>query len=131
MALHRSVVVVAALGLVAAVCWYVQAQPRAAGEQPAKPVTKWEYATLYHGNQPIWTTPAEELYAQTWQELAERMKVTIPKAKDAGSGTVRATILNHLGSQGWELVSHSATVAGLPGGAMSKTDTWVFKRPVP
>jgi len=59
--------------------------------------------------------------ASSWEDLAAKLKA--PEAK-SGATTVaahRLRVLNHLGSQGWELIS---------AGTGSTLSPWVFKRKV-
>jgi hypothetical protein len=131
MAMHRSAVVVAAaLGLVAAVCRLVPAQSQYAAEEQAKAATKWEYATLtvMNSERVYWTTADEEAEAGDWKELARQLKIPV-KDRGPGQGTVKMTVFNYLGSQGWELATHTMTLTG-EGTQTRRTEIWTFKRPV-
>jgi hypothetical protein len=125
---QRAIAVTVGLGLVAAALpWVALGQPRPAEGQPVKAAPKWEYATLAFTNQPIWTKADEEVYARDWKDLAERLKVPL-KMKDPSPGLIRAAVLDHLGSQGWELASHAVTTGS---NARSEGHTYTFRRPVP
>ena len=67
-----------------------------------------------------WVTGDGEIVASSWEELATKLKA--PEAKPSATTPVahRLRVLNHLGSQGWELVSVG----------MGTTSPWVFKRRV-
>ena len=49
---------------------------------------------------------------------------------DPGQGTIRMTVFNHLGSQGWELATHTMALIG-DGTNTRRTEIWTFKRPMP
>src|SRR5262249_39314789 len=67
-----------------------------------------------------WVTGDAEVAAASWEELATKLKA--PDAKVGTTAVVhKLRVLNHLGSQGWELVS-AGTSTAIP---------WVFKRRVP
>jgi hypothetical protein len=54
-----------------------------------------------------WTTGDDELDGTGWDDLATKLKM--PAAKD-GKPISKVKVLNHLGSEGWELVSSTGTV---------------------
>lgn len=64
------------------------------------------------GKQPsgryAWMTGSEDVIGDDWKDLAEKLKVEL-KDKDVRSAKIRVLVLNHLGAQGWELVSQSET----------------------
>jgi hypothetical protein len=82
---------------------------------------KWEYGILTTNRGYNWNGPEGEVTARSWKELAEKLKaaVTVEKPNDL---VLHAAVLNHLGKQGWELVSHSDGVGEFP------IRTTVFKR---
>lgn len=100
---------------------------RPATAQEKQAPVKWEYGTI---TIPIavrtgtpggyaWTTGREYVAGDNWKDLAEKLKVEL-KDKDAPTAKIRVQVLNHLGAQGWELVSHSET-----------NPSFTFKRRVP
>jgi hypothetical protein len=111
----------------------------AAPALPEKPV-RWEYAELQtrsglrafpkDGDElPAartlrWTTGTAEVEAKDWLDLAEKLKATGVK-KDGTVTQQRIALLNYLGSEGWELVSHTGGTT--PTGA----GMWLFKRRAP
>ncbi|MBI1914602.1 MAG: hypothetical protein HYS12_07670 [Planctomycetes bacterium] len=68
-----------------------------------------------------WVTGDGELLASSWEELAAKLKA--PEAKPGATTLIahKLRVLNHLGSQGWEMIST---------GTGSTTSPWVFKRKV-
>lgn len=137
----------------------------ALGDKPPK----WEYAELTFRNLPArpggvdadgkevpatpasvsirWISPAGEVEAKGWDELAEKLKA--PSLKKGTVAYQKIQILNHLGGEGWELMEQQTSGASAlldgPGGrrgpgaadtgpgfrAASATGTWLFKRRVP
>jgi hypothetical protein len=96
--------------------------PRAVADEPKKAEVRWEYATIVTGGRVNvrLTTGAEEVEAESWANLAEKLKLT-PK------GTAyQVAVLDHLGGQGWELVSHAASTGEYKAGGTSHSYT--FKR---
>jgi hypothetical protein len=71
-----------------------------------------------------WTTGTAEVEAKDWLDLAEKLKATGVK-KDGTVTQQRIALLNYLGSEGWELVSHTGGTT--PTGA----GMWLFKRRAP
>lgn len=55
-----------------------------------------------------WVTEAGDLEAANWDDLATKLKM--PAVKDATAAALKVKVLNHLGRQGWELVSSTTTV---------------------
>ena len=133
---------VAAVGLVAG--------PGSAAPALADKPPKWEYAELHQrstargfgaakgeNEQPQppaagrtaeptlrWVTGESEIEAKGWDELATRLKAPVAKKEGTPIGR-RVQVLNHLGSDGWELVS---TTGGTTATAAA---VWTFKRRVP
>jgi hypothetical protein len=101
-------------------------QPPAAGEEPAKATGKWEYCSIFGDfrGKCGWSKGDGEIVVDSWKELAQKMDVTV-KEKDPSDRSIRLAIFNHLGAQGWELVSHSAMVEGV-----TYAETFTFKRQV-
>jgi hypothetical protein len=64
-----------------------------------------------------WITADGEIEATSWAELAATLKAPAAKA-DATAAAHKVRVLNHLGSQGWELISVGSGSAA----------PWVFKR---
>lgn len=122
---RRLSTLLAAGGLLAAgVLWLAPHHPPAsAGQGPAAPAVKWEYGLLEGHNQPVWTAGDTTIYAKDWKDLADRAKLTI-----AGERVTKGAVLNALGAQGWELVSHAATVRTPPA---AESQYYTFKRRVP
>jgi hypothetical protein len=64
-----------------------------------------------------WVTADGEIDAASWEDLAGKLKA--PAAKPGATPLAhKLRVLNHLGSQGWELVSTGT----------STTSGWIFKR---
>jgi hypothetical protein len=71
-----------------------------------------------------WATAEEEVQAESWEQLAEKLKAPAPKKE--GTPTVhKLRVLNRLGADGWEVVEHTGT-DGTVG-----TATWLLKRRLP
>ncbi|HKB00908.1 MAG TPA: hypothetical protein VKD90_01755 [Gemmataceae bacterium] len=87
-----------------------QPQPPAAG-RTAEPTLRW-------------VTGETEIEAKGWEELATKLKAAAAK-KDGTTIGRRVQVMNHLGSEGWELVS---TTAGTTATAAA---VWTFKRRLP
>jgi hypothetical protein len=117
----------------------------AAPALPDKPV-KWEYAELISRStagrktvapaaedappQPAlpavrFVTAEEEIPAANWEELAEKLKAA-PAKKGSTVNAHRLRVLNHLGAEGWELVSGTGSGPGF-----GVNSTLLFKRRVP
>jgi hypothetical protein len=126
--LALAVILCAAAGVAAADDKKVE--PKA---EPARKGEKWEYAELHYvaprttvergfggKGQPApapvpkaklkvsWITGEGETEGESWEDLAGKLKVTL--AKDAKPAAHKVKVLNHLGNQGWELVSSSGNV---------------------
>ena len=71
-----------------------------------------------------WATAEEEVQAESWEQLAEKLKAPAPK-KEPTPTVHKLRVLNRLGADGWEIAEHTGT-DGTTG-----TATWVFKRRVP
>ena len=71
-----------------------------------------------------WSTLDEEITAESWEQLAEKLKA--PASKKEGTPNVhKLRVLNRLGADGWEMAEHTGT-DGTAG-----TANWVFKRRLP
>ena len=71
-----------------------------------------------------WATADEEVQADGWEQLAEKLKAPAPKKE--GTPTVhKLRVFNRLGADEWELAEHTGT-DGTTG-----TATWVFRRRLP
>jgi hypothetical protein len=108
--------------------------------QPPEKQAKWEYAELYvrtvsrppaEGEErpaPTvtirWTTGKDETSVTGWAEFAEKIKATGFK-KDGSLTLQRLQILNHLGSEGWEMVDNapSSTTAAKAGAGQPVSST--------
>ena len=99
-------------------------QPQAAGEEPARATVKWEYCSVFgdHRGKCGWSKSDGEVFVDSWKALAQKMDVKL-KEKDPSDRSIRLAIFNHLGAQGWELVSHSAMVSDA-----TYAETFMFKR---
>lgn len=128
MSIHRAVwLVFAAVGVVVVCRLAAVAQPPrpAAAAQPEK-VVKWEYCSVQGSSkgQCKWLMRDRIVDTENWKELAAKLNVE-GKKKDA-EGSSRLAVFNHLGADGWEMVSQSAMVAGA-----SYVEEWIFKRRIP
>jgi hypothetical protein len=70
-----------------------------------------------------WITGDDEVEATSWADLATKIKAPAAK-KGATAAAQKMKVLNHLGEQGWELVSYHQR------GSISGSDVWTFKRRV-
>jgi hypothetical protein len=125
------------------------ASGQAAPGLPDKPA-KWQYAELSYRYIPAqsagtaadgtvvpgkpprevvrWVTAEGEVEAKGWADLAEQLKA--PAFKKEGSAAYqRVQVLNHLGSEGWELMEQTEATTTTRGAASPRT--WTFKRRVP
>jgi hypothetical protein len=85
-------------------------------------VDKWEYGfLLFEGRH--WATGTEEVTARDWKQLAEKLKAVIPEK--GSDEMIKCAVLNHLGSQGWELVAIDRM------GAQNGIGIYNFKRRTP
>ena len=135
---------VAAAAIVAVV--YV-GSPNAAPAPTGKPAEQWEYCELLStsvfdrtgrgrgglpadaGGLPVPVQPVRpairlvtgdgEVEAASWEDLSVKLKMPAAKQAVNSAAAHKIRVLNHLGSQGWELVS---------GGAITATSACLFKR---
>ena len=101
-------------------------RPQAAAQPAAKAGEKWEYGSLSVASKRrlSWTSASEEVQGEDWAELGAQLKV---KFKGGESVTqTRIAVLNHLGGQSWELVSHAIRST-----EKTSSETYTFKRRVP
>jgi len=100
-------VFLAGIALVASGCSDARA------EEPAKPAKGYEHgifeftiirATEGDGELARWTTGTDEIDSSSAEALAMELKVP---GGAAPSRTIRVRILDHLSSQGWELINRS------------------------
>lgn len=89
--------------------------PGGAAAQPDQPAQPVRPRTRVR-----WVTGDGEVEATSWEELASKLKAPEAKGTLSVAGH-KVRVLNHLGNQGWELVS-----AGT-----GSTSPWVFKRKAP
>ena len=68
---------------------------------------------------PGWTCATEHVAGEDEEDLAKKLKAELPK--DPNEHVVSLAILNRLGSQGWEMVTHIK---------MGNSDFYRFKRPL-
>lgn len=89
--------------LIALTCLALPLAWPAVADEPKKADVKWEYATISTGGRVnvLLVTGAEEVEAESWANLTEKLKLT------AKGKAYQVAVLDHLGSQGWELVSHA------------------------
>jgi hypothetical protein len=96
---------------------YAELQIRTTRTPPAEGEEGPRTTTTIH-----WSTGSEEVEVKTLPELAEKLKGPAIK-KDASATLQRLQLMNHLGSEGWELMSQTgggpipAGVTFGPGGA--------------
>lgn len=116
--------------------------------QPPEKQAKWEYAELYFRSisrpaaegeeRPApsvtirWTTGKNETTVNGWAEFAEKIKATGFK-KDGSPSLQRLQILNHLGSEGWEVIdtTQNSTTGAKGAAGLPVSNTLLFKRRAP
>jgi hypothetical protein len=108
---------------------------RDASAQAPRGGPKWEYATLSYddlstdwGSVATWTTGKKNLGAMREKEQPQHPLSKLNK--DLGGKEESASLgilLDRIGQDGWELVSHTHTQR--TGGPRWITQTWTFKRP--
>ena len=94
--------------LIACAVWMTAPATAPALAQAPRPAPKWEYLTLDippNGTQPTIQSADLRLWGQTWSALAEKLKMAVPDKRS--DKDIRWLVLNHLGSQGWELATHT------------------------
>jgi hypothetical protein len=84
-----------------------------AAVRPAAPATTVAWATL-----------DGETEAETWEELASKLKAP-PLKKDGTPTMQKLRVLNYLGTEGWEIVDH------VGGDGVTGAASWTLKRRVP
>jgi hypothetical protein len=110
--------------------------PQASAQAP-KP-TKWQFATLTfeesasrdYGSTARWEA-GSKLIVVVWDRDRPHPFISLNKQLGGPEPNARiGTLLDRIGQDGWELVSHTST----PNSAQSPaatTQTWSFKRPAP
>src|SRR5262245_47529583 len=96
--------------------------------QPAAPKgARWEYGVLdsiwYPADHRLTVglgTPTQTIETKSWKELGTQLGLGAPR------GSI-SEVLNALGNQGWELVSHVEQESGGEKGV--RRTMWTFKRP--
>jgi len=141
---------------------FISAAPALAEKPP-----RWEYGELSYrtvpgrpagvdpdGNQIAavpssavvkWISGAGEVEAKSWAELAEKLKALGSK-KDGSAVFQKIQFLNHLGSEGWEIMEQGSNTTttqtaggfgrdpagkGFGLGSLSSSNTWMMKRRLP
>jgi hypothetical protein len=118
----------------------------ASGEAAPVPVVrgdKWEYCEIQYSYTParsgapkgggarvvrpaqttiLWITGTEETEATGWEDMAQKMKAPAGR-QNASESAQRMRVLNHMGSQGWELVTTTRDSS-----SYISPQTWIFKR---
>ena len=101
---------------------------------------RWEYAELYttrvlrappagvggaaQATTTIhWVAGGEEVEAPGWEDMAAKLNSAAATA-NASAAAHRLRVLNRLGAEGWEMVSHNK------GTATTSPESWTFKRRV-
>jgi hypothetical protein len=127
--------------------FFLVAFPCLAFAQAAKPVEKWEYGELHHYERSGSSAGPDKIFESSidwisregfvrsygWTAMADKLKAPELKKdvikhadkdteKKELEGVHRLRCLNHLGDQGWELVSHERNND-------NGESLWVFKRP--
>jgi hypothetical protein len=70
-----------------------------------------------------WITSDEEIETTAWDAMATKVNAP-PAKKGASEASHRLRVLNRLGVDGWELVSHH------PSELVGGDEVWTFKRKV-
>jgi hypothetical protein len=73
----------------------------------------------------VWITEDEEVRATSWEDMATKIKAPAAKKNLTADGH-KFRVLNRLGAEGWELVSHQRP----DGPALRASESWTFKRKV-
>ena len=71
-----------------------------------------------------WSTADEEITAESWEQLAEKLKAS-PSRKEGTPNVHKMRVLNRLGADGWERAEHTGT------DGTTSTANGVFKRRLP
>jgi hypothetical protein len=115
------------LGLLLALGWLAwspRGKENATAQEAAKPAVKWEYCTLSNDQTGAcgYNDGKDAIGADDWKDLAKKLKVPLKEGEE-NQHTIRLVVLNFLGAQGWELVSHSGMVMNA-----TYVETFAFKR---
>lgn len=118
-----------AAALLAAAYCLAPSTPPAARAQPPRPAAKWEYLTIavYSNGSVAVRGAGVAARGGDWKTVAEQYKLP---AEPMDSEENRFRVLNHLGSLGWELATHTTTTAVVTIGG-STVERYTFKRPAP
>lgn len=82
---------------------------------------RWEYGTyIEHEGSHRWQQPGQDIEATSTKTFLRRMGMPATVEVDPPVETLGNTLLNHLGAQGWELVTTATD---------SRRSTYWFKRP--
>jgi hypothetical protein len=92
------------------------------GPQPAFEYCSLRFVRVPGAYQWYFSSPERRLSDSDLERLTQKLGCETRRYRDSESGDV-IDILNHLGSQGWELVSHAAT-----GDSREYRQSWHFRR---
>lgn len=82
---------------------------------------RWEYGTYVERNgHHRWQQPGQDIEATSTKTFLRRMGLPGTMAIEPPADTLANTLMNHLGAQGWELVTIATD---------SASSTYWFKRP--
>jgi hypothetical protein len=104
--------IVVASGLLAAAALAASLLPAPwsdpARAQDAKASVRWEYCELAgdHTGKCVLASAKETTRAESWEDLAKKLKAPL-KGDNLSDQSVRLAIFDYLGSQGWELATHT------------------------
>jgi hypothetical protein len=96
--------------------------------EPSRPaVASYEYCSLRFVRVPgayqwYFSSADRRINASDLERISEKLGCEYRRSRDAETGDV-VDVLNHLGGQGWNLVSHSAT-----GDSREYRQSWYFQR---
>lgn len=105
-ALAASTVVIAAL-IAGLWPWQSAAAQEGTKQEAGKASVRWEYCELAgdHSGKCAFGSAKELIRGDSWEDLAKKMKA--PVKGDTSEQSIRLAIFDHLGSQGWELATHT------------------------
>ena len=83
----------------------------------------WQETTKTLALKHLWMAPGEYLVFYDFGEFIKKLGVKT----EHKSGHLK--VVNHVGSQGWELVNYSVSISADIKGQPQPTRTWWFKRP--
>ena len=108
-------------------CWEyaeLHVQPAAGPPRPIAPALAGGGNPMPVAPAPVtvrWATGDEDVRADGWGQLAEKLKAPAPKG-EATPTVHKLRVFNRLGADGWELAQHTGT------DGMVGTATWIFRR---